>query len=55
MTKTMYHVTVTKKKTGETFEGTVNHDGLADVYAVALADGTVRFASVLDTVVWRKA
>ena len=45
-----YRVRVTKKKTGEVFEGIMQDDGLMSLYTVTLNDGTDRYASVLDTI-----
>lgn len=48
-------VRIEKKHTGEIIEGTIEHDGLADLWAVRQTDGSYRYASVIDHVlVWEK-
>ncbi len=44
-----YRVRVTKRRTGETFEGVTTDDGLQSLFTVQTADG-VRYASVLDSI-----
>ncbi len=52
MTRTTHQVTVTKRRTGETFSGTTSDDGLQSLWPVELVDGSVEYATVLDEIVW---
>jgi hypothetical protein len=45
-------VTVTKCRTGETFSGTTVDDGLQSLWPVELVDGSVKYASVIDYIMW---
>ena len=47
-----FTVTVTKRRTGDTFTGTMTDDGLQSLYHVKCADGETRIASLLDTIVY---
>jgi hypothetical protein len=45
------HVVALRRDTGERVEGTFRWDGLADLWPVEQADGTIAYVSVLDTIV----
>ena len=56
-TDTKWLVRVTKRKpdangNADTFTGYCHDDGLQSIYAVKLATGEIRYASVLDNIAW---
>lgn len=55
----LWRVHVTKRRpkgdgthNEDSFYGTCHNDGLQSLFSVTLADGTVRYASVLDDITW---
>lgn len=47
---TTIHIIATKRRDGRVVEGTFEYDGLADLWPVTTADGSVEYVSVLDRV-----
>lgn len=49
----LIHLVARRRKTGERVEGTFRWDGLASLWAVEQADGTIAYVSVLEEVeIW---